>query len=124
MSDDFIEGADGLDPFDPEVVADAQAKQAADENLEIHEEEAKIRAVAEAYVRVFQGNPIGDDVNTVMLDLMGFCRGGTSTYDDNDRRHARYEGRREVYQRIKDFTGLDHDTLFRLYMRALPMERD
>lgn len=119
MSDiqDYIDGGEP-DQFDPEVVASEEAQKAEEANRDLHTEEARVAALKESYVRLFEGNHIGDDIQNVMLDLMGFCRAHTSTFDENDRLHARFEGRREVYQRIMDFTRLDRDTLFLLYMQS------
>lgn len=119
MSDEFIEGAEGDDDFDPEVIADAQAEAARKEDQRTNQDEARLRRVAEAYRRIFiEGEPMDGDVDIVMTDLAAFCRGYASTFHENERVHARFEGRREAFQRIMDFTRLDHDTLMRIYVSA------
>jgi hypothetical protein len=119
MRDDFIEGAEGPDEFDPEVIANAQSEAARAKDKTDAAEDAKLRRVEEAYRRVFsEGKPIDGDVDVLMMDLASFCRGYSSTYHTDSREHARLEGRREAFMRIMDFTRLDHDTLMRMYLSA------
>lgn len=117
--EEFIEGAEGPDEFDPEVIADAQSEALREKEQTEAQDDAKVRRVAEAYRRVFnEGKPMDDDVNIVMMDLASYCRGYSSTFHQDSREHARLEGRREAFMRIMDFTRLDHDTLMRIYLSA------
>lgn len=123
-TDDFVEGAEGVDMFDPKDLDEAQAK--------FEEKNKKKDAVAlellerrrRAYAAVFTPGPrTQDDIDIVLTDLMWFCRVRTPTYDIKDGIHAeelskRKEGRREVFNRIEDFSRLDHDALLLMYTDA------
>ncbi len=58
----------------------------------------------------------------VLDDLETFCRAGVaqSTFHSDPRGQAAYEGRREVYNRIRQHLELDLDTLFALYTQQDP----
>lgn len=77
-----------------------------------------IRARQGAYVRWWQGKPIGDDNRIVADDLRRFCRGGMSAYDDNERVHLLLTGRQEVWLRIMDHVQLSFDDLYERYTGA------
>lgn len=116
--DEFVEGAEVSDAFDPEAVSEQEAEDARSLNDKEVQTAAAIRTLKEAYVRVFEGSTVPGDADRVMTDLMQFCRGNVSTYMADPRDHALLEGRREVYQRIMDYALLDHDTLYVRYTRA------
>lgn len=105
--DDF----DEFDPYAP-TTEDMLEGVADDKKLEAYAEIDRRKA---AYVRVFSGKGDAADVNAVMRDLAWFGRLHTSTYRPDARDHALLEGRREVVQRIMNFTRLDRDALFKIY---------
>ena len=114
--DDFIDS----DPFDPELAT--QAENAEYENkTDVSEAVAAfMRRRQGAYKAVFgEGTASKDDLQFVMLDLAHFCRAYRPTFHPtNQKVQDLQEGRREVYQRIMDFTRLSHDTLMLLYTDA------
>src|SRR5258708_15141222 len=55
--------------------------------------------------------------NEVLMDLVRFCRGTTSTWSEDARHHARYEGRREVLLRINELIHLKPEPMLALYDR-------
>jgi hypothetical protein len=75
-----------------------------------------LRARQVAYRRVF--NKEDETVKHVMDDLAKFCRASTSTYDRDEREHARMEGRREVWIRIASHLELDPVTFWELYTKT------
>lgn len=112
---DFIEG----DMFDPNLAV--QAEDATyDAATEVNAEVAEfIRKRKVAYEAVFTGKAEPSDVQFVMLDLAHFCRAYRPTFHPtNQKIQDLQEGRREVYQRIMDYTLLDHDTLMKLYTKT------
>lgn len=112
---DFIEG----DEFDPETIArledaEHEDKQSAEQLLAAHLQRSK-----EAYTRLFKsGNPTPDDVDFVMRDLAWFCNAYDTLWKDDPRAQDRAVARREVYQRIVEYTGLDHSTLAKRYIET------
>jgi hypothetical protein len=112
MADEFI---DGGDPFDPEHIS---RREAAPRKVLEDVADATRRLLLrrkEAYTRVFEGNPMGDDIKIVMEDLARFCRADETTFDANDRVHALLTGRQEVMMRIRDHMRLGFDALFDKY---------
>lgn len=114
--DSFVSG----DPFDPELAVLAEDKKheaAVDENTALS---AYIRRRQAAYKNVFTvGETNADDLEFVMLDMAAFCRAYSPTFHPtNPKIQDLLEGRREVYQRIMDYTRLSHDTLFVKYTDA------
>lgn len=113
--DDFITS----DPFDPNVAvaAENQAYEAVTGNDEKVAEYVRRRKIA--YTAVFGGGGSEADVEFVMLDLAAFCRAYRPTFHPtNPKVQDLLEGRREVFQRIMDFTRLSHDTLYLKYTDA------
>lgn len=51
----------------------------------------------------------------VLKDLAKFCRADKTCFDENERRHAVAEGRREVWLRIQQHLNLQPDELYELY---------
>lgn len=120
--DDFVDG----DPFDPEVARLAEDKAyetTTDRNEEV---DAYIRRRKVAYAAVFStGETSKDDLEFVMLDLAAFCRAYTPTFHPtNQKIQDLQEGRREVFQRIMDYTRLPHDTLYIKYTDAAMKQRN
>lgn len=114
--DDFIEG----DMFDPEVAVKAEnvryeSQVESDDLLASY-----IRRRQVAYKNVFsEGETSKADLEFVMLDMAAFCRAYSPTFHPtNSKIQDLLEGRREVYQRIMDYTRLSHDTLFVKYTDA------
>lgn len=114
MIDDFITG----DEFDPETVAVnedyvADASASNDELVAAH-----IRRTKEVYSRVFiGGNPTDDDLDFLMKDLAHFARQDTLFFT-NTRLQDVFIGRKQVLQRIVEYTSLDHDTLLKRYIET------
>ncbi len=69
---------------------------------------------------VYQATFLGPDgkphpaAQEVLADLAAFCRADASTFDDDPRRHALLEGRREVWLRIARGLRLDKEAVARL----------
>lgn len=124
MADDFIDGAEGIDQFDPADLEQAELK--AKKDLEGIDDLAKrwIERRRLAYAHVFTpGKRNQGDIDIVLCDLMYFCKVWVPTYNVADGQHADVlsrmkEGRREVFQRIKDFSRLDSDALMLKYTDA------
>lgn len=122
---DFIDGVDDVDMFDPADLDRAALEFEQDKD----EDEDKVRRLLErrrlAYRSVFtEGHRSQADIDFVLADLAWFCRAHISTFDKNDGPHAdtlmkMKEGRREVHSRIKDFSGLDFDALLLKYTDAI-----
>lgn len=112
------------DPFDPELV------ERYEQELQKQVEDAPNDATAlltrrnEAYTRVFTaGERSQADIDIVVADLMWFCKMTIPTYDIRDGVHAeelskRKEGRREVFQRIFNFSRLKVEALLLMYTDA------
>jgi hypothetical protein len=114
--DDFVDS----DPFDPELATQAENVQY-EQGVDVSEAVAAfMRRRKSAYSAVFEaGTPSKDDLQFVLLDLAHFCRAYRPTFHPtNQKIQDLQEGRREVYQRIMDFTRLSHDTLMLLYTDA------
>jgi hypothetical protein len=109
---DFIEG----DPFDPvvaQMIEDKSHERTATEQQAVH---AMMQRSKSAYKRVFEtGNANPDDVEFVMKDLMFFARSDEHYFSD-----ARVQdvmaGRKQMLQRIFEYTSIDVDTLYRKYV--------
>jgi len=74
-----------------------------------------------AYKCVFEAK--NQFAQTVMDDLIRFCRAKESTYSPDARTHALLEGRREVYLRILEHVDLGFDQLYAKY-RATHQQGD
>ena len=113
----FIEG----DEFDPAFLAEREHLETIEEDRGDNEARNMLNKRKRAYASVFKGdNPTAGDVQTVLLDLAWFCKEFTPTYDITQGAQASElllikEGRREVFQRIKDFSMLDEDMLLLKY---------
>lgn len=51
----------------------------------------------------------------VLQDLAKFCRAAETCYNDDPRKHAVLEGRREVFIRISDHLNLSSEQIYGLY---------
>lgn len=121
---EFIDGAEGVDPFDPADLDEAMAK------LEKNEEGSTdvVRDLIETrrvnYTNVFtEGHTDQACIDYVLTDLAWFCRAFAPTFDKRDGPHADTlmklkEGRREVHARIADFSCLSFDALLLKYTDA------
>ena len=67
--------------------------------------------IQSAYHAVFTSEGSG---KVVLADLVAFCFGRRSTFDPNDRVHARNDGRRDVLARIMEFTNLTLEEIYAL----------
>lgn len=74
----------------------------------------EIDAANEALQGAYHAMFMSPGGKTVLADLVGFCFGRRSTFDPNDRVHARNEGRRDVLMRIQEFTGLTLEEIYAL----------
>lgn len=72
---------------------------------------------SQAYNQVF--NPESVFVQKVMKDLIKFCRARESAFHIDPRLNAVLEGRREVFLRIQDHTGLDPEAFLKKYGRDI-----
>lgn len=114
MSDDFIDA----DEFDPEVASRAEKavyemKVDQDDAVQAH-----LRRCKEVYSRVFvSGNPTKDDLDFFIKDLAWFVQLDTHYYADQ-RLQDVFIGRKQVMQRIVEYTSLDHSTLVKRYIEA------
>jgi len=70
-----------------------------------------VTSLKRAYVLAF-GNYAGQ---AVLSDLAKFCRATRPTWSEDERHHARLEGRREVWLRITEHLNLTSEQLFALY---------
>lgn len=113
------------DPFDPAVLEYHEKQLKEKESLSDDSVRALLERRKQAYARVFTpGAREQTDIDIVLNDLMWFCKVWVSTYDINDGQHAdrlskQKDGRREVFQRIKDFSRLDSDALLLKYTDAI-----
>lgn len=114
--DTFIDS----DPFDPELAVQAENAEYEQKTDVSDAVAAFMRRRQSAYKAVFgEGTAGKEDLQFVMLDLAHFCRAYRPTFHPtNQKVQDLQEGRREVYQRIMDFTRLSHDTLMLLYTDA------
>lgn len=113
------------DLFDPRLLELAEEE----EQKQAEKEENAVRdymlARKQAYAEVFsEGKTSQRAIDIVLFDLAWFGRMYTSTFDKRDGEWAGKlqdikEGRREVFQRILDYTRLDRDKLFMKYTDAL-----
>ena len=65
--------------------------------------------------RAYQLSFMSPNGQQVLQDLCIFCRANETCYDDDPRRHAVLEGRREVWLRIQSHLNLTSEQLFALY---------
>tara|TARA_R100000687_G_scaffold79302_1_gene73442 strand:+ start:1138 stop:1491 length:354 start_codon:yes stop_codon:yes gene_type:complete len=115
VTDDFVEG----DLFDPEVAVRAEEALYNRARSQDDAVAAHLRRSKEAYSRVFVGgNATPDDVDFVMRDLAWFCKAYDPQWQDDPRAQDRFVARREVYQRIVEYTRLEHDTLVKRYIET------
>lgn len=112
--DEFITG----DEFDPEVAQ--RAEDAAYDNKLINDEAvlAHLRRCKEAYSRVFVGgNPTKDDLDFVLRDMTFFAKADTHFFSDI-RVQDVFAGRKQMMQRIVEYTSLDYNTLVKRYIET------
>lgn len=113
--DDFIGG----DEFDPEV---AQRVENAEYESQVEDDSAVVAHVQrtkEVYTRLFvNGNATPDDVDFVMRDLAWFTKAHDPQWHPDPRMQDRFVARREVYQRILEYSRLDSDTLAKRYIET------
>lgn len=82
---------------------------------------AEERAWNESIQRAYQLAFATPDGKQVLADLIAYCYGRRSTFDENDRRHAFNEGRRDVLMRISEFTNLSLEEIY--HLRTSPPRR-
>ena len=78
---------------------------------------AHLSRCREVYCRVFAGTASEDDIDFFMRDLAGFARTDILFFPDQ-RQQDRMTGRKEVIQRIVEYTGLSHDVLVKRYIET------
>lgn len=124
MTDEFVEGDESHDMFDPADIEKAQAEFEGSNQEKQDKVSEMLDRRRRAYTAVFTPGPrTQEDIDIVLADLMWFCRARLPTYDIKDGIHAealsvRKEGRREVFTRIEDFSRLDHQALLLMYTNA------
>lgn len=112
MVDDFVEP----DVFDPAAAQAVEDRLYEDRKNYDGDVAAHVRRAQTAYARVFvSGNATADDVDFVMRDLAWFCAAYDPQWRTDPREQDRVVARREVFQRIVEYTGLSHDTLMKRY---------
>jgi hypothetical protein len=82
----------------------------------LQQSKGRVRLLQGAYSRLFSGVATVEDVDAVKKDLAFFCFMDRSAFGSNSREHARNEGRREVLQRVLDFSKKDMLELESLYL--------
>ncbi len=123
MDSDFIDG--GYDIFDPKDLEERELVAAQKDTKVDDLTRQWLNRRRLAYVNVFtEGKREAADVDIVLNDLMWFCKVWEPTYNIRDGIHAeelskRKEGRREVFQRIKEFSSLDSDSLMIKYTDSI-----
>lgn len=60
----------------------------------------------------------------VLADLIAYCHGRKTTFDPNDRVHAFREGRRDVFNRISEFTNLTLEEIYALRGVTIARQED
>lgn len=119
---DFVDS--DPDFFDPQVVERLEEQDEAFVDTAAARVRDMLVRRKQAYAAVFtEGNRTQADIDIVLADLGFFCKQWTTPFSLRDGIHAdtlmkMKEGRREVFQRIKDFSLLDGDTLFIKYTEA------
>lgn len=114
-ADDFIDGEGDLDVFDPQVAEAAAAAQSEAQKSSDALIQAHMQKMRQAYIAVFEaGNPTRGDIEFVMQDLFWFAKGDVH-YFTEARLQDVMAGRKQVLQRIIEYTRLDFDTLYRMY---------
>jgi hypothetical protein len=106
MAEQDLEAADPLDPNDLERAKEIQRKAF---ESEVAEAQTVLRVRREAYGRLFKGNAMAGDAQLVLADLMAFCRGNQTPWDNDPRIHALLTGRYEVFHRIQQHLKLSFD---------------
>lgn len=118
--DDFITDEDFERDaiFDPEVAAEAAKTASQNASVTNAAVEAHLRRMKQAYVAVFEsGNPTRGDLEFVLKDLFWFVQGGTHYFADA-RLQDVMAGRKQVLQRIVEYTRFDFTTLHKMYVEA------
>lgn len=83
-----------------------------------------IHALNEQLQRAYHVFFSSPDGKAVLADLIPYCFGRKSTFDSDDRVHARNEGRRDVLMRILEFTNLTLEEIYNLRGMTRPMNGD
>ena len=82
-------------------------------------ERDKLQFMKEHFCAVFLDPTHGP---AVLKKVAKFCRANESCWDDDPRKHAALEGRREVWLLINRYLNLSADELARLLVRPQPGE--
>jgi len=114
VTDDFITG----DEFDPNVAQRAEDAVYENKLSEDDAVQAHLRRCKEVYTRVFVGgNASKDDLDFLLRDLAFFARADQHFFPDT-RLQDGYIGRKQVVQRIVEYTSLDFGTLVKRYIET------
>lgn len=114
MSEDFIAG----DEFDPMAAQLAESKKYETKQVAEDAVHAHIRRVQNVYRSVFvTGEASASDVDFVLRDLAWFVRADEHYFPDTRLQDVMI-GRKQVLQRIMEYTRLDHDTLVKRYIET------
>lgn len=117
---DFIDGDDAVegDPFDPKVAQEIEDAHY-ETNAELSDAAVEhLRQCKVSYTKLFNGQATAFDVDFVMRDLAWFCNAYDAQWSSDARQQDRNVARREVYQRIVEYTCLDNETLVRRYFET------
>lgn len=120
----MAEPEDDFDMFDPAALEAKEQEIIKVQAISVDKARGLLARRKKAYSNVFKaGKRDTADVELVLIDLMHFCKMFVPTYDIRAGAQAKdlmliKEGRREVFQRIKDFSCLDEDALFLKYTDA------
>lgn len=113
--EDFIDAEGDYDVFDPQVAEAVEKESEASVAQSAEFIAAHLRRMKSAYVAVFEaGNPTRADLDFVMKDLFWFARGNVHYFTDA-RLQDVMAGRKQVLQRIAEYTRFDFDTLHKMY---------
>ena len=121
MTDEFIDtySDELIDVYDPSLAQHVEDER--NKEVEASEDDVRkhLRRTMQAYRSVFvAGNASPSDVEFVMKDLAWFCKAYDPLWQTDPRMQDRFVARREVFQRIMEYTRLDHDTLAKMYIET------
>lgn len=109
---------DNEDVFDPEVAQRAESSALETQAQQDDAVRAHLQRCKQVYTRVFvEANATKDDVDFLMRDLAFFVKADQHFFGDS-RLQDVYIGRKQVMQRIVEYTSLDFYTLVTRYIES------
>lgn len=116
MTDDFTTSNE--DVFDPETAQRAESRAYEAQVEQDAAVQAHLQRCKQVYTRVFvEANATKDDVDFLMRDLAFFVKADQHFFGDT-RLQDVYIGRKQVMQRIVEYTSLNFDTLVARYIET------